>query len=295
VFTVRVTVLGGGRVVNAEAVALDVRPARLGSRALALAMDICVQAVLVLFLLLVTSLTLRALPPSMVDDALFDTALRGIVVIVLLGYPTLIETLTNGRSLGKLAVGLRVVREDGGPIRVRHAFTRSLVGFAIEWPGLLFPLVTWVVSVGTMLGSERGRRLGDLAAGTMVVHVRRPYSWLPAPAMPRPLIPWVSVADLSAVDDGLALSIRQYLSRTPMLREPQRSRLAHELVAEVAAKVRPGPPPGTPPDAYLAAVLAERRRRAEGALSAGRTLAEQVLAAGEPVASLRSAAPETAR
>jgi uncharacterized RDD family membrane protein YckC len=281
VFTVRVTVLGDGRVVNAEAVALDVRPARLGSRALALAVDICVQVLLVLFLLLITSVTLRVLPPSLVDEALFDTALRVVVVIVLLGYPTMIETLTNGRSVGKLAVGLRVIREDGGPIRVRHAFTRSLVGFAIEWPGLLLPLVTWVVSLGTMLGSTRGRRLGDLAAGTMVVHVRRPYTWLQVPPMPRPLAGWAAVADVSALDDGLALSVRQYLSRAPMLREPHRTRLRHELTAEVAAKVRPAPPPGTPADAYLAAVLAERRRRAEGSLSAGRSLALQVQAPAE--------------
>ncbi|WP_433833061.1 RDD family protein [Actinoplanes sp. CA-015351] len=286
------TVLGGERVVNAEAVALDVRPARLGSRALALGFDICVQAVLALLLLLLISVTLRALPPSWVDDALFDATWRIAVVIVVLGYPTVIETITNGRSLRKMVVGLRVIREDGGPIRVRHAFTRSLVGFAIEWPGLLFPLVTWVVSLGTMLGSSRGRRLGDLAAGTIVVHVRRPYPWLHVPPMPPPLAGWAAVADLSAVSDDLALSVRQYLSRAHLLRDPHRYRLRHELASELSAKVRPAPPPGTPPDAYLAAVLAERRRRAEGALSAGRTLSNQVLLPAESAPSpIRSASP----
>ncbi|BBH69520.1 transporter [Actinoplanes sp. OR16] len=281
--------LGDGRVVNAEAVALDVRPARLGSRALALAFDIGAQVVLALFLLLLTSITLRVLPPSIVDDALSDTVIRVVVVIVLLGYPTLIETLTNGRSVGKLVVGLRVVREDGGPIRVRHAFTRSLVGFAIEWPGLLFPLVTWMISFGTMIGSSRGRRIGDLAAGTMVVHVRRPYPWLPVPPMPAALGPWAVVADLSALDDGLALAVRQYLSRAPVLREPQRSRLGHELASEVAAAVRPAPPAGTPPDAYLAAVLAERRRRAE-AIPGVRAMSE-ISEKSAVVAGLRPASP----
>ncbi|MEU8244352.1 RDD family protein [Actinoplanes missouriensis] len=286
------TVLGAGRVVNAEAVALDVRPARLGSRALALALDIAVQAVLVLFLLLLSSLTLRALPPSLVDEALFDTSLRLVIVIVMIGYPAVVETVTNGRSLGKAVVGLRVIREDGGPIRARHAFTRALVGFAVEWPGLLLPLVTWVVSLGTMLGSSRGRRLGDMAAGTMVVHVRRPYSWQAVPPMPPALAGWISVADLSAIDDRLALAARQYLSRAYLLREPQRSRLAHELATEVAGRVRPSPPPGTPPDAYLAAVLAERRRRAEGSLPVARSLSDQINTTSEGTGvAIRSAAP----
>ncbi|MEU4689420.1 RDD family protein [Actinoplanes sp. NPDC023714] len=280
------TVLGDGRVVNAEAVALDVRPARLGSRALALAFDIGAQVILVLFLLLLTSITLRVLPPSMVDDALFDTALRVVVVIVLLLYPTTIETLTNGRSVGKLVVGLRVIREDGGPIRARHAFTRALVGFAIEWPGLLLPLVGWMISFGTMIGSSRGRRLGDLAAGTMVVHVRRPYPWMPVPPMPPALVPWAASADLSALDDGLALAVRQYLSRAVVLREPERSRLAHELASEVAAAVRPAPPAGVPPHIYLAAVLGERRRRA---VTTARTAPE--LSEPEAAAGLRPSSP----
>ncbi|WP_229075619.1 RDD family protein [Actinoplanes sp. DH11] len=284
------TVVGERDVVNAEAVALDVRPARLGSRALALGVDICVQAVLVLFLLAVTSITLRALPPSLVDDALFDTTLRTVVVIVLLAYPTLIETVTNGRSVGKLLVGLRVVRDDGGPIRLRHAFTRALIGFAVEWPGLLLPLVTWMISLGTMLGSARGRRLGDLAAGTMVVHVRRPYPWLPVPPMPQHLAGWAAVADLAAVDDRLALSVRQYLSRAALLRDPHRSRLRQDLAGEVAARVRPAPPAGTPPDAFLAAVLAERRRRS---LPAGDALAERLMRdPGGTGIALRSAAPD---
>lgn len=291
-FTVRVTVLGDGRVVNAEAVALDVRPAGLPSRALALAVDIGAQTVLVLFLMVLATVTLTAMPPSLVDDALFDTVLRTVVVIVLIGYPTVVEALTNGRSPGKLLVGLRVVREDGGPIRLRHAFTRTLVGFAVEWPGLLLPLAGWLVAAATMLGSAHGRRLGDLAAGTMVVHVRRPYRWLPAPPMPPDLAGWAGATDLSAVDDGLALAVRQYLSRRSAIREPLRSRLRQELTGEVAARVRPDPPAGTPQDTYLAAVLGERRRRAQGTLSAGRSLSEQLLPdAGGTGVALRSASP----
>ena len=290
-FTVPVTV----RVISAEAVEIDIRPARLGSRAVALAVDIVVQLLLVLLLLVVTGLVLQALPPSLVDGALTDAVLRGSVVVVLLGYPIGMETLTNGRSPGKLMMGLRVIRADGGPIRLRHAATRALVGLAVEWPGLLMPLVTWVVSVGTMLSSRHGRRLGDLAAGTLVVHVRRPAPWLPVPGMPPGLAGWAAVADLSAVDDRLALAVRQFVSRVPQLREPQRTRLERELTAELAARVTPAPPPGTPAGAFLTAVLAERRRRAEAQAAAGRSWSAELLPAlsGTPQAPapLRPASP----
>ena len=55
------------------------------------------------------------------------------VVLVLVGLPTLVETLTRGRSLGKIAAGLRVVRDDGGPVRFRHSFVRSLFMLVDFW------------------------------------------------------------------------------------------------------------------------------------------------------------------
>ncbi|MEU4427341.1 RDD family protein [Actinoplanes sp. NPDC024001] len=263
--------------VNAEAVELDLRPARLGARALALIFDIAAQAGVGFVLFILALISLSVLPGDLVDDALLDTALRVLLIVTVLGYPTVVETLTNGRSLGKAIVGLRVIREDGGPIRMRHAFTRALVGLAVEWPGLLLLPLTWVVSLGTMLSSDRGRRLGDLAAGTLVVHVRRPAPWVPAPMMPAALAGWASVADLSGVGDDLALAARQFLSRAPGFREPALSRLRDELAAEVYARVTPPPPPGTQPWFLLAAVVAERRRRAEAQLATGRVLTERML------------------
>ncbi|MFC7535138.1 RDD family protein [Actinoplanes sp. GCM10030250] len=265
------------RLINAEAVEIELRPARLGSRALALMIDILIQLALVLLLLVLTRIALDFLPGSLVDEALFSTTWRVVLVVVLLLYPTLVETVTNGRSVGKAAVGLRVIREDGGPIGLRHAFTRALVGLAVEWPGLLLPLITWVVSLGTMLSSSRGRRLGDLAAGTLVVHERRPAPWQPVPPMPLHLADWASVADLSAVGDDLALAVRQFLSREYRIREPHRAALGAQLAAEVTVRVSPAPPPGTQPWFLLVAVVAERRRRAEAQLTAGRTLTGQML------------------
>jgi uncharacterized RDD family membrane protein YckC len=264
VFTGRVTAReqGGERLVNSEAVEVDIRYARLGSRGLALLLDIAVQLVLMIVLLLLVILVFAALPGDVVDEAFVSAATLIVAMAVFIAYPTLVETLTNGRSLGKRVLGLRVVTEDGGPIRLRHALTRTLVGVAVEWPGLLMPLLTWVVSMLTMLFSPQGRRLGDLAAGTFVIHERTPATWGWVPPMPPQLAGWAATLDLSALDDDLALAARHYLARAHQIREPHNSRLRSGLANEISVRITQLPPPGTPPWLFLTAVLAERRRRA---------------------------------
>jgi hypothetical protein len=197
------------------------------------------------------------------------------VIIVFIAYPTVIETFTNGRSPGKQAVGLRVVRADGGPIRLRHALTRALVGTAVEWPGLLFPPLTWAVALTTMLVSPQGRRLGDHAAGTFVIHERASATWGWVPTMPAHLAGWAAALDLSGLDDRLALAARHYLARAAEIRQPQNARLGTELARQVAERVAP-PPPGTPAWVFLAAVLAERRRRAGQRVYTTRALTQRI-------------------
>ena len=63
------------------------------------------------------------------DGALAQVAFVGTLVVVFLVYPTTVETLSRGKSLGKWAFGLRAVRDDAGPISFHHAFVRALVGF----------------------------------------------------------------------------------------------------------------------------------------------------------------------
>jgi uncharacterized RDD family membrane protein YckC len=263
--------------VTAEAVALDVRPARLGSRAVALLIDIVIEAMLFGILLILLLVILPLLPGGLVDTALFEALRIILIAVVLLAYPTIVETWTNGRSAGKAAMGLRVIREDGGPIRVRHAFTRSLIGFAVEWPGLLLPFLTWAGSLTTMIASDRGRRLGDLAAGTLVIHERRPVEHHPLPGTPMDLARWAAAADLSAIDDELSGAVGQFLTRAPGFSEPQSGDLHRMLYAEVVARVTPPPPLGAPSWLVLSAVLAERRRRSTAQLVANRVLTDRLL------------------
>jgi uncharacterized RDD family membrane protein YckC len=282
VFTVRVNLLPApvapgdapavSGLVSAEAVEIELRPARLPSRALALLLD---GLMMIVPGFLVVALVRQVL--ALFDDALGSAALTVGTVLIFVGYPVLCETFGHGRSIGKRALGLRVIREDGGPLRARHAFTRALVGFAVEFPGMLLLFLCWPAGIITMLASAQGRRLGDLAAGTLVVHERDAAPWRVSPSAPPELATWGSTLDLTAVDDALALEIRQFVTRVRELREPYRAHLLHQLAGEVATRITPPPPPELSPWLLVVAVLAERRRRQEAQLVVGRRVTYRVL------------------
>ncbi|OEJ98161.1 hypothetical protein J116_017545 [Streptomyces thermolilacinus SPC6] len=247
-----------------DAVVLGLRPARLPSRALALLIDLAV--VWTAYLLISIGL---AFATASLDEAALMAVSAASFVLVLIGGPIAVETLTHGRSLGKLACGLRVVRDDGGPIRFRHALVRGLIGMVEIL--LTFGVIACIAS----LVSARGRRVGDVFAGTLVVRERVP-AGRTAPVPPPP--PWLvgrfAQLDLSAVPDGLWLGIRQYLTRMGQL-DPEAGRaLAERLADELVACTGTPAPPGVPAAAFLAGVVHERqareaRRMAEAGLGAG--------------------------
>jgi uncharacterized RDD family membrane protein YckC len=239
--------------VGGEAVPIDLRVARIGSRAVAAFLDFVIQLLAMGFLIaLLANLT-------NLDSAALQALAVTAVALIFIGYPVIMEAAWGGRTLGKAAMGLRAARDDGGPLRFRHALVRGLTGFFVEKPGLSLGFVAVVCS----LLSARGKRFGDLLAGTVVLQVRLPISGAYVPPMPPPLAGWATTLDLSRLDDALALSCRQFLGRAGQLSDAARERLGGSLVASVQAVVAPSPPLGTPGWAYLTAVLAERRRREE--------------------------------
>ncbi|MFE0476130.1 RDD family protein [Streptomyces sp. NPDC058947] len=237
--------------VTGEAVALELRPARLPSRALAVLLDL----VAAMAVYVVVTIALVASTASL--DQAAQTALSiASFVLVLVGVPIAVETLSHGRSLGKMACGLRVVRDDGGPIRFRHALVRGLIG-VIEIL-MTFGIVACIAS----FVSARGRRLGDVFAGTLVVRERIPVTrtgFVPPPP------PWLagrfSQLDLSAVPDGLWLAVRQYLTRMQQLDPQVGWSMAERLASDLAERTGAPVPQGVPPAAYLAAVVQERQAR----------------------------------
>ena len=238
--------------VTGEAVALDLRLAALPSRIVAAALDAALQAVVLLIVGI-----LLAVSSVAVDGALVAAGSVVLLVLVLVVYPVAFETLMRGRTPGKAALGLRVVRDDGGPIGFRQALARGLAGGFLEKPGVTFFVLPVVVS----LLNSRHKRMGDLLGGTVVVQERVPAGTGAVAAMPPQLAAWASTLELSRLPDGLALSARQFVSRSGELTAAAREDLGTRLVAAVREVTAPPPPPGTPGWAFLAAVLAERRRR----------------------------------
>ncbi|HEY9408378.1 MAG TPA: RDD family protein [Jiangellaceae bacterium] len=237
--------------VTGEAVPLELRLAKLPSRALAFLVDVLVLGVVGLLVVLLLAQVIPALDPA----AAAALALTGMVALIV-GVPTTVETLTRGKSIGKVALGLRVVRDDGGPVRFRHALIRALAGVFAD-----FVITLGVGAVVCSLLNERGKRIGDVLAGTVVIRERIPSTTAPLPPLPPFLAAWAAGIEMSRLPDGLALAARTYLGRTPQLAPHVRERMGAELATQIAAVVSPPAPPGTSAYAYICAVLAERHRR----------------------------------
>ncbi|MGI5501107.1 RDD family protein [Lentzea sp. CA-135723] len=240
-----------GDLVTGEAVVLDLRVAQLASRAVAFAFDVALQFGLLVVVALIA--------PVGIDDAAQTALSLTLAVLVLVGYPTIVESLSRGRSVGKLVMGLRVVRDDGGSIRFRHALVRALGGFFVDFWALGF---AGTVALFVSLFSPQGKRVGDYLAGTLVIYTRAPRQEVELAVMPPQLAEWASGLDLSQLPDELVLAARQYLSRYGDLNDAARMTLGNKLAEDVGAAIRSPRGVYTDPHPYLSAVLAERRRRA---------------------------------
>ncbi len=241
-------------VVTGEAVILDLQVARFPSRIAAVLLDMLVQVVVLI------AITIGALKAAGHADS---AAVAGITlsayVVVVVGYSTAFETLTRGKTLGKMALGLRVVSDDGSPVRFRQALIRALTG-AIE----IWSLIGAPVGLITSLVSEKGKRLGDMFAGTYVIQERAAHRPMLPPefaVVPPPLAGWARAAQVSGLNDRDAEAADSYLRRLRQLSPAASAELGLRIATAVAGQVSPPPPPGTPPAAYLAAVLAVRRER----------------------------------
>src|SRR5262249_2909725 len=150
-------------VVTGEAVVLEVPCARFPSRLLALALDLFLQVVLLFVLFVIVGL---AITGDHVRGAAGGARTLTVSILIVVGYPVLWETLARGGTPGKFALGLRVVGDDGGPERFRQALVRGLAEVVEIWLLLGFPAL-----ISSLL-SQRGKRLGDIFAGTFVIQQR---------------------------------------------------------------------------------------------------------------------------
>lgn len=246
-------------IITGEAVVLELRPASFAARALGLLLDVVVNVAL---LWIIVSLVAAAAPE--LDDAALRALFTVAVVFSFVVVPVGVETLSRGLSVGKLATGLRIVRDDGGSIRFRHALIRGLVGF-LEIYATLGGL-----AVAVALFNGKSKRLGDLVAGTYALRRRVRAEPPVLHRVPYQLQPWVAAADIGRIPDAAARRASLFLRQAGRMAPASRAALAQSLATEVAAHVAPPPPAGTGPEDYLAAVLGERSRRELGRLEAAR-------------------------
>ncbi|MDM7831736.1 RDD family protein [Cellulomonas edaphi] len=244
-------------IVTGEGVLLDSQAASVASRLLGALIDVAVLAVVVI----VAALTTVGIVSSSGSSAAADVGTIVFLVVIMLVLPVTVDTLTRGRSLGKVVVGIRIVRDDGGPIVFRQAFVRALTGVVELW--LTFGIVATICS----MVHPQGKRVGDILAGTYAVRVRGATKARAPIVAPPHLTAWAQRAEVARLPDGLALTVRQFLHRAGQLHPASRVEIGSGLTAEVGRYVQPLPPVGTHPEDFLAAVLAERRRREVDAMS----------------------------
>lgn len=269
-----------GQLVTADAVLLDLRPARVPTRMLATLIDLVVVG-------LVGLGVFRLIEQVGGSAALLTGLTIAASVLFSSGYMAAMETLNRGRTLGALALGLQAVREDGGALRFRQALVRALAFWMIDF-------APWTGGVGGLVCAAvngQGKRIGDVLAGTLVIRTRTPRR----PALPerpgtvpnrwpgteRPprrseaeqqaeqqrtrslavLEAWVATAEMSRVDDQLGNAVRLFVARAAAMTDHPRDQLAYALARQVAARVSPTPPREVLPLDLLTAVALERRRR----------------------------------
>lgn len=237
-------------VLTGEAVALDVQPVGFFLRGLGTLIDVLLGIAVFILFALVTSWLIGQ---SLLDVIALPILTVTILVTVMVVLPTAVETMTRGRSLGKLAVGGRIVRIDGGASGFRQAFIRALVG--------VFEIWLTVGAVAALVGAftPRAQRLGDLMAGTYSERTRTPRLPPPAPPVPPALAPWAAVADVARLPDRLSRRIAQFVQNADAMQPPARARLAASLAAETSAHV--APVPAVDGETFLRAVVAVRRDR----------------------------------
>ena len=246
------------RIATPEGVELELLLAGLASRFMAESVD----AVLI-FALVVALVALAALIGGTAGMIVLSVALGGLLMISV-AYHVAFEVLASGRSPGKRMVGLRVVMDGGEAIGFRASAVRNLARL------LEGPILFYVPAIVSILATRRNQRLGDLAAGALVVREpnaprarwrrRRRRRGAPAPpasgAAGLPLDAW----DVSAVTAQELAAIRSFLERRDSFAPDARRGLARGLADRLRGKVA-GAPPGLAPEALLEAVVAAKSAR----------------------------------
>jgi uncharacterized RDD family membrane protein YckC len=210
-----------------EQVALEFPLAGVGSRFLALAIDMLLQLASGLLVLGAVAAVWSILRPR-AGGPWFLAVIVIAGFLLFYGYFAGFEAFWHGQTPGKRLVGLRVLSVTGRPARIDEAILRNLLRVIDQLPGV------YAIGIVTMLVSSRNQRLGDLAAGTVVVHEK---------ALSVPVLTVASPSGLAWSGGGLTeaelLLVETFLQRRseidPVIRETHAHAIAERLRARLGA------------------------------------------------------------
>ena len=228
-----------------EGVTLELVLAGLGSRFLARLLDTVIQGSLIAALAIVVGAS--GSPGWLQAIAIV------LSFLVLFAYDIILETLNNGRTVGKLAAGIRVVGRNGEPVRFLASAVRNIARILDFLPFL------YLIGTVSIVVTQRGQRVGDLAAGTIVARDRFPgLAHAPAPLTVTPAA--VATWDVSAVTPNELQAVRHFLDRRLELRWAARSYFAVDLANRLGPKVA-GVPANSHPEYVLEGIVVAKQSR----------------------------------
>ena len=229
-----------------EGVSLELVLAGVGSRFMARLLDAVIQLAIIFALAVAISATTA---PGTVR-----AVARVLIFFVVFAYDVPFELWNGGRTIGKAAAGIRVTGTDGDQIGFFASAIRNIIRIVDFLP------VFYAVGVTSMVSTKRDQRLGDLAAGTIVVRDRFPGLAASTPAPATVPVDAVATWDVSAIGPGELATIHQFLDRRLSLPLPVRAHFAGELANRIGPKVA-GAPYGTHPEYLLEGVVVAKQAR----------------------------------
>jgi uncharacterized RDD family membrane protein YckC len=228
-----------------EGVQLALPLAGIGSRFMALLIDYLIGGVVYL----VAILAAASLAGGLAATIVAVTAILAINVV----YFVLFEVFGGGRTLGKRATGLRVVTDGGGQVGLRASLIRNIIRV------LELAVLFYTPAIISVLATRDNQRLGDLAAGTLVVRDTKLERVVTATQTPPVSSERYASWDVTGIGEEEAGAVRSFLERRNQLRPGARRALAEQL----AGRLRPlvaGAQHGLGDEAFLEHLAAAKAR-----------------------------------
>jgi uncharacterized RDD family membrane protein YckC len=211
-----------------ESVAFDYQLAGVGSRFLAIMSDLFLQVLVAISFLLIFGYIVSLshfFPRSHAEESVEIALVIFLFFLIFSGYFVLFEAFWNGQTPGKKLLGIRVVKDGGYPIDFSASLIRNLIRVAEQMIGF------YAISVVSALISPENKRIGDYAAGTIVVREGR----IPSPAtLAQPALPYAATSLLSGEERKL---VHHFIERRASLAPSRRAELASRLAQRIRPRV----------------------------------------------------------